>query len=137
MLLKIKKIWLSFFCLAPLLIGIANASENFWIDLNTECMLDGTCKFKAYEATDIRKGNRDTSAMGFLQDAVLAPVIFIGTLVTVALIVSGLLYVFSGAESSLKSKAKNGITYSIVGLVVVMLSLVIIRFVQFLARWGS
>ena len=76
----------------------------------------------------------DTSAMGFLQDAVLAPVIFIGTLVTVALIVSGLLYVFSGAESSLKSKAKNGITYSIVGLVVVMLSLVIIRFVQFLAR---
>ena len=72
--------------------------------------------------------------MGFLQDAVLAPVIFIGTLVTVALIVSGLLYVFSGAESSLKSKAKNGITYSIVGLVVVMLSLVIIRFVQFLAR---
>ena len=97
-------------------------------------MLDGTCKFKGYEATDIRKGNRDTSAMGFLQDAVLAPVIFIGTLVTVALIVSGLLYVFSGAESSLKSKAKNGITYSIVGLVVVMLSLVIIRFVQFLAR---
>ena len=93
-------------------------------------MLDGTCKFKAYEATDIRKGNRDTSAMGFLQDAVLAPVIFIGTLVTVALIVSGLLYVFSGAESSLKSR----ITYSIVGLVVVMLSLVIIRFVQFLAR---
>lgn len=77
-------------------------------------MLDGTCKFKAYEATDIRKGNRDTSAMGFLQDAVLAPVIFIGTLVTIALIVSGLLYVFSGSRkfAQEQSKKRNYLFYS-------------------------
>ena len=75
--------------------------------------------------------------MNYVQDIVLAATTFIGTVVTVALILSGLLYVFSSVDSSLKNKAKDGMKYSLIGMVVVMLSLVIIRLVQFLARGGS
>jgi hypothetical protein len=75
--------------------------------------------------------------MRFIQDIVLGATTFIGTVVTVALIFSGFLYIFSTVDSSLKAKAKNGIKYSLIGMVIVMLSLIIIRLVQFLARGGS
>lgn len=75
--------------------------------------------------------------MGFLQDIILAATTFIGTVVTVALILSGLLYIFSTVDSGMKTKAQKGIKYSLIGMVVVMLALVIIRLVQFLARGGS
>lgn len=108
--------------------------------MNSKCMLDGTCSFSIYDATKVKKdrapGER-TSVMNFIQDIVLGATMFIGTVVTVALILSGFFYVFSTVDSSLKAKAKNGIKYSLIGMVVVMLSLVIIRLVQFLARGGS
>lgn len=75
--------------------------------------------------------------MRFIQDIVLGATTFIGTVVTVALIFSGFLYIFSTVDSSLKAEAKNGIKYSLIGMVIVMLSLIIIRLVQFLARGGS
>lgn len=115
-------------------------SDNFGINLSAENMADGTATFSIYDATKVKKdrapGER-TSVMNYIQDIVLAATTFIGTVVTVALILSGLLYVFSSVDSSLQSKAKSGIKYSLVGMVVVMLSLVIIRLVQFLARGGS
>lgn len=62
---------------------------------------------------------------------------FIGTVVSIALIVSGLMYVFSSVDSGLKAKAKKGIINSIIGLVLVSSALLIIRLVQFLAMGGS
>lgn len=108
--------------------------------MTTESVIDGTSTFSIYDATKIKKdrapGER-TSVMNFVQDIVLGATTFIGTVVTVALILSGFFYVFSTVDSSLKSKAKDGIKYSLIGMVVVMLALVIIRIVQFLARGGS
>lgn len=62
---------------------------------------------------------------------------FIGTVVSIALIASGLMYVFSSVDSGLKAKAKKGIINSIIGLVLVSSALLIIRLVQFLAMGGS
>lgn len=161
MLYQVKKLWFLFLCSILLLFwtsmaqdwttesdqastntqsSSATSSDNFWVDMNSKCMLDGTCSFSIYDATKVKKdrapGER-TSVMNFIQDIVLGATMFIGTVVTVALILSGFFYVFSTVDSSLKKKAKDGIKYSLIGMVVVMLSLVIIRLVQFLARGGS
>lgn len=116
------------------------SSENFGIDLNSKNAIEGTATFSIYDALGIKKdrapGER-TSVMNYVQDIVLGATTFIWTVVTLALILSGLLYVFSSVDSSLKSKAKSGMKYALIGMVVVMLSLVIIRLVQFLARGGS
>lgn len=110
------------------------------IYLDSDCMLHGTCEFSIYDATKVKKDRAPaerTSVMGFLQDIILAATTFIGTVVTVALILSGLLYIFSTVDSGMKTKAQKGIKYSLIGMVIVMLALVIIRLVQFLARGGS
>lgn len=72
--------------------------------------------------------------MLFVQDIILGASMFIGTVVTVAFIVSGLYYVFSAADASYKKQAKDGMKYAIYGLVIVLMAIVIVRLVQFLAR---
>ncbi|MDO4713946.1 MAG: hypothetical protein Q4B28_04860 [bacterium] len=101
-------------------------------------MLNGSCSFSIYDALDIRQEGRApeerTSVMVFVQDIILGATYFIGTVVTASLIVSGLFYVLSPTDSGYQQKASKGIKYSLIGLVVVTLALVIIRLVQFLAR---
>ena len=79
----------------------------------------------------------ETKVTPFLQDIVLALTMFIGTVVSVALIVSGLFYVFASVDSGMKTKAKKGIINSLIGLVLVLGSYVIIRAIQFLATGGG
>ena len=141
----LKKIW--FFILFGMFsrgmsvsLATGGQNDNLGINLSAENMADGTATFSIYDAIKIKKDRAPwerTSVMNYVQDIVLAATTFIGTVVTVALILSGLLYVFSSVDSSLKNKAKDGMKYSLIGMVVVMLSLVIIRLVQFLARGGS
>ena len=111
-------------------------TDNAWMNISTDCMVNGTCSFSINEITQVKQWS-DNSPMTLIQDIILWATTFIGTVVTVTLIVSWLYYVFSWANASHKDKAKKGILYSIVGLVVVMLALVIIRLVQFLARGWS
>lgn len=54
-----------------------------------------------------------------------------------AFLISGAYYVFSATDSGLKKKAQDGMKYSLIGMVVVMLAIVIVRLVQFLAAGGS
>ena len=111
------------------------------MDMNTGCLLNGSCHFSTYDCTGIRKETRsegdETSVLTFFQDAVYWATIFIWTVVSAGIIVSWLLLVFSSANSTLKWRAMNWLKYSIIGGVVVTLSLVIIRLVQFLARGGG
>lgn len=119
---------------------LAGGEDNYWIDMDNECMLDGTCTFSIYDATKVKKDKppeKRSSAMHYLQDIILGATQFIGTIVTLAFIISGLMYVFSTVESGLKKKAKDGMKYALIGMVVVMLALVIIRLVQFLAKGGG
>lgn len=112
---------------------------NDGINMSTDCVLNGTCQFSIYDAAKIKKnrapGER-TSVVVYLGDIVLGATMFIGTVVTLALIVSGVMYVFSTVDSSMKNKAKSWIKYSLIGMVVVALSLVIVRVIQYLAAGG-
>jgi len=59
---------------------------------------------------------------------------FIGTLVTIALIVSGLMYIFAASSGKSPDNAKKGIVNSLIGLLIVVSSYVIIRLVQYIAK---
>lgn len=115
--------------------------EDVWINLTPECLINGGCSFSIYDALDIRKDARGagekTSVMSFVQDIIMALTGFIGTVVTLALIVSGIYYLMSPIDSGNRTKAMKGIKYSLIGLVIVMASMVIIRLVQFIAKGGS
>lgn len=61
---------------------------------------------------------------------VLNLVYFVGGIVAVIMIiVSGLLYVISEGDPSKTKRAKDGILYSVVGLVIILSAFVITRFV--------
>ena len=77
---------------------------------------------------------KNTSATIFVQDVLLSATLFIGTIITIALIYSGIMYIMAGVNGKDPSKAKNGITYSIIGLLLVISSYTIIRLVQYIAK---
>ncbi len=55
--------------------------------------------------------------------------VLIGIIAVIAIIVNGLKFVTSGGDSNGVGAAKNGIIYAIVGLIIVALAQVIVRFV--------
>ena len=115
--------------------------SDIWINLTPDCLINGGCSFSIYDALDIRKDARadgeETSVMSFVQDIIMALTGFIGTVVTLALIISGIYYLMSPIDSGNRANAMKGIKYSLIGLVIVMASMVIIRLVQFIAKGGS
>ena len=52
-----------------------------------------------------------------------------GVLAVIMIIVSGMKYITSGGDSSKITSAKNSLIYAVIGLVIVVLSQVIVRFV--------
>lgn len=116
-------------------------NSDIWINLTPDCLINGGCSFSIYDALDIRNDARgdweETSVMSFVQDIIMALTGFIGTVVTLALIISGIYYLMSPIDSGNRAKAMKGIKYSLIGLVIVMASMVIIRLVQFIAKGGS
>jgi lipopolysaccharide export LptBFGC system permease protein LptF len=82
----------------------------------------------------IKEKEERTSVLTFVQDATLAVTMFIGTIVTLAFIFSGLLFVFSAVDSSLKQKAKKGMINAAIGMILVAGSYAIIRLIQFIAK---
>ena len=130
---KFFVILLAFVSLIPFV--SLGSGGNFGINMDVNSMKDWTATFSINEALGLGKKNNDP--VFFLQDVVLWASLFIWTVVTVALIVSWLLYIFSWASSSLKSKAQNWMKYSLIGMVIVMSSFIIIRMVQFLAKGWS
>lgn len=96
-------------------------------------LANGQCSFDIYQTVGIRKDQPDTEVATLVQDAFLAATFFIGTVVAVALIYSGVTYIMAKDDSA-ASKAKNGIKRSLIGLGLVMFSYTIIRLVQYIAK---
>jgi hypothetical protein len=111
---------------------------NNWITVCPDCLLNGQCKLNIYNTLGIRQrtnGSGDATSVGlFVQDIVLSATFFIWTLVTVALVVSGLMYIFAWATGKDPAKAKTGMINSLIGLVIVACSYFIIRLVQYIAK---
>lgn len=76
----------------------------------------------------------DNTLEFFTKDVFLAGTFFIGTVVTFALVYSGLLLVMAGADENQAQKGKDGIKYAVIGLILVIFSYSIIRVVQFIAQ---
>lgn len=111
-----------------------------WIEMNSTCLNNWQCKFKIYDLLKIRQSvetvwEDSTSPDIFVQDIVLAATFFIGTVVTIAIIVSGLMFIFAGATGKDPSKAKSGLINSLIWLLIVISSYSIIRLVQYIAKW--
>lgn len=108
------------------------------ISCNEDQLLNGQCKLNIYDTLGIRKSVRDkddaTSVGLFVQDVVLSATFFIGTVVTIALIVSGIMFIFAASSGKDPANAKKGIIGSLIGLLLVVSSYVIIRLVQYLAK---
>ncbi len=108
------------------------------ITCGTKELTNGQCKLNIYDTLGIRKSVRNTwdpTSVGlFVQDIVLSATFFIGTLVTVALVVSGLMFIFAASSGKDPANAKKGIIGSLVGLLIVVSSYVIIRLVQYIAK---
>ena len=103
-----------------------------WITINPECLKNGQCGLSIYDLLWMK--GKNTSATIFVQDVLLSATLFIGTIITIALISSGLMYIMAGVDGKDPSKAKNGIIYSIIGLLLVISSYTIIRLVQYIAK---
>ena len=114
------------------------ASSVNWITINEACLTNGQCKFNIYDTLGIRKSVRatgDPTSVGlFVQDIVLSATFFIWTVVTIALIISGLMYIFAAASGKDPKNAKSGIIGALIGLVIIACSYFIIRLVQYLAK---
>ncbi len=100
---------------------------------NAEGLANGQCTFNIYKAVGIRQDQPDTTPALFVQDIFLSATFFIGTVVAVALIYSGIMYIMAKDDGGAK-KAKDGIKYSLIGMALVMLSYTIIRLVQYIAK---
>ncbi|MEI6672295.1 MAG: hypothetical protein WCL02_02805 [bacterium] len=81
------------------------------ISCNQDQLVNGQCKLSIYDTLGIRKSVRnegDPTSVGlFVQDIVLAATFFIGTLVTVALVVSGLMFIFAASSGKDPANAKK------------------------------
>ena len=100
--------------------------------------MNGQCKLNIYDTLGIRQSVRnegDPTSVGlFVQDVILSTTFFIGTLITVALIVSGLMFIFAASSGKDPANAKKGIIGSLLGSLTVVPSYVIIRLVQYIAK---
>jgi len=118
----------------------SEAEQQLWIGLNKDCLVHGGCSLDVYKTLWIRQNSKKetrTSVLSFFQDIIGASTFFIGTILTIAFVISGFRYVLAGASGNDPQNAKNGMKYSIIGFVLVMSAYAIIRFVQYLASTGG
>jgi len=73
--------------------------------------------------------NKNNSTDGFVKSLVNTLLFVVGSVSVVMIIIGGILYAVSGGDSGSVSKAKNTITYSVVGLVVSFLAYAIVNWV--------
>jgi len=79
----------------------------------------------------LRQG-KEQKPIALTADFVAWATFFIGTIVSLALIYSALLLIFAGGDEKQMGRAKDGIKYSLIGLLIVLFSYVIIRAIQYI-----
>lgn len=117
-----------------------NTEWTAGIEMDPDCLMNGQCKFNIYDTLGIRQSlpeDTRSSPWIFIQDIILSATFFVGTVITIVLIISWLLFVFSGINQDLHSKAKKWITGSLIWLLFVSWSYAFVRLIQFLVTWGG
>jgi len=88
--------------------------------------LDGVCANNAESAVC---ANKDDKADGLVKTLVNVLLYILGAISVIIIIIGGFLYVLSGGNSASVTKAKNAITYAIIGLIVAFLAYAIVNWV--------
>ncbi len=112
--------------------------QETWLNIDEECLINGQCSMSVNQILGIDKWS--TKSFGvFIQDVILWATMFFGTILTVAIIISGIMFISAGAkwDSGWQTNAKKLLTNSIIGFVLVISSYGIIRLIQFLATGGG
>lgn len=125
----IKKLAMSASALALLLAPAAMVAAPAYAQADLE---GGLC-----QGANLQVGNEDCSSQGNPEETVNDIItnvinifsIVVGVVSVIMIIIGGLKYITSGGDSGNVSGAKNTILYAIIGLVIVALAQVIVRFV--------
>ncbi len=88
----------------------------------------GTCDTTNSTST-ICTGAKNDTLNPFLQTGVRVMFFIVGALAVIMIIYSGIQYVISAGDSGKVAKAKNTLTYSIVGLVIAFLAYAIVNWI--------
>ena len=135
----VVSIIIGMFFLVPLF-AFWETTESMGLTINTECMKWIGCKMDVYKLLGLKSGSSSedrTSVLTFVQDAILAATFFIGTVVTIAFLYCGWLFIMSATDDSTKrSNAIKGMKNSAIGMFLVMASYMIVRLIQYLASGG-
>ncbi len=112
--------------------------SDVWINISTDCLLNWQCGLNVYKVMWIRKSNENPTVMWFFQDITLATTTAIlGTVLVIALIVSGIFFSIASITWKDTKKSKTIIIDCLVWLLLVMWSYTIIRLIQFIATAWS
>jgi len=79
--------------------------------------------------TDCQDADAESTVNSILTDVINIFSLVVGVVSVIMIIIGGLRYITSGGDSNNVSAAKNTILYAIVGLVIVALAQLIVRFV--------
>lgn len=117
------------------------AQDKLWdvgLDINADCLQDGSCGWDLEKTLGIRQeieNRNDENLFEILtKDVFLSATFFIGTVITFALVYSGLLIVLWWASETTVQKGKDWVKRSLVWLVLVVFSYTIIKGIQFIAQ---
>jgi len=88
--------------------------------------LDGACVNNADSAVCV---NKDDTTGGLVGPLINTLLFIVGAISVVIIIIGGVLYVISGGNSGSVTRAKNTVTYAVVGLLVAFLAYAIVNWV--------
>ena len=120
--------------MAPAAVLAAPSTTGTGTGTNTTTLLDGACVGASLNTVNTTCDNSGTKTAnetitGFISAAINILSIVVGAISVVMIIIGGLKYITSGGEAGNVSGAKNTILYAVVGLVIVILAQLIVKFV--------
>lgn len=117
--------------LAVSLFGIFAVAQPAPVGALFEGAKDEACKGAnlSNSDTDCKSGEATSKLDKTVQNIVNIITVIVGIIAVIMIIINGLKFITSNGDSNNVSSAKNGIIYAIVGLIIVALAQVIVRFV--------
>lgn len=108
--------------LLPVSVSAADTCEGI-----TDCLSDGACAVD--DANCDANGDAQTKVRDMIKKVINIFSLVIGVVAVIMIILGGFKYITSGGDSGNVTGAKNTILYAVIGLVIVALAQIIVRFV--------
>lgn len=126
---RIKRILLTLVATLGLVVPMAAVASAADADITGALACGSDLNFEAGGGCDPDAGDAGTKVDNIVKNVINIISLVVGIAAVVMIIIGGLRYVTSNGDSGQVGNAKNTILYAVVGLVVVALAQVIVRFV--------